>query len=248
MTVGRFMQFDILTLFPGYFSGLQEIGVIGNAIKQGLLSIDTHNPRDFTKDKHRTVDDSAYGGGPGMIMKPEPIFECLDSIKDPAPFKVLLSPQGVLWSQKLAQQLIGNANRIALICGRYEGVDERVREKAIDLDISIGNYILAGGEAAACIVIETIARLIPGVIGNTESVKKDSLSDGLLKYPQYTRPSEYRGMKVPEILLSGNHNKIKEWRRDLSILKTKKRRPDLFSCKAPSKNDSKTDSCFQETE
>ncbi len=224
------MKFEILTLFPEAFPGLLGMGIIGRALESGLFEIETHNPRDFTHDKHRSVDDYAFGGGPGMLMKPEPLCECLDAMGSPAPFRILLSPQGIPFTQDLALEIYTNHSRISLLCGRYEGVDERIRDHVTDLDLSIGNYVLAGGELAAMVVIETIARLIPGVVGDHDCVTGDSLSDGLLKCPQYTRPAEYRGWKVPEILLSGNHGRIDQWRKEQSLARTKSRRPDLFTC------------------
>jgi tRNA (guanine37-N1)-methyltransferase len=231
------IQFEILTLFPEYFHTIQTIGIIKRGVDRGLLCLHTHNPRDFTGDKHRTVDDTPYGGGAGMVMKPEPIFDCLDSLGEPRPFRILLSPQGTLWTQEMAKDLVMKHDRIALICGRYEGVDERVRMAAVDLDLSIGDYVIAGGEAAAWVVIETLARLIAGVVGDAESVTSDSLNDHLLKYPQYTRPVEYRGMRVPEVLLSGHHEKVDEWRHKKAVENTRSRRPDLFTCKRDTEND-----------
>lgn len=230
------MRFDVISVFPEVFPGVLGVGVIGQALTDGLIEIRCHNPRDFTRDKHRTVDDTPYGGGAGMVMKPEPLFECLESLGEPAPLKILLSPQGMLFNQKIARNIRAHYSRIALICGRYEGVDERVRAHMVDLDLSIGDYILSGGEIAAMVVIETIARLIPGVVGNHESVATDSLEEDLLKYPQYTRPSEYRGLKVPEVLLSGHHAMIEKWRREQAVEGTRTRRPDLFTCKEPGKN------------
>ncbi|MCD4654247.1 tRNA (guanosine(37)-N1)-methyltransferase TrmD [bacterium] len=225
------MRFDIITLFPEVFPGVLGIGVIGRALENGLLVLETHNPRDFTTDRHRTVDDAPYGGGPGMVMKPEPIFQCVESLGEPEPFKILLSPQGIPFSQKIASYLFKRHKRIVLICGRYEGVDERIREGLADMDLSIGDYVLSGGEVGAMAVIEVIARLIPGVVGDRESVETDSLEDDLLKYPQYTRPGVFRGMDVPEILLSGNHGMIEKWRKQMARERTRTRRPDLFTCK-----------------
>lgn len=225
------IRFDIITIFPEVFPGVLGVGVVGKALDNGLLELHTHNPRDFTTDRHRSVDDAPYGGGPGMVMKPAPLFECIESLGEPAPFRILLSPQGVPLTQSLARQLHAQHSRIALICGRYEGIDERVRTEMTDLDLSIGDYVLSGGETAAMAVIETLARLEPGVVGDKESVETDSLTDDLLKYPQYTRPASYRGLDVPEVLLSGNHAVIAKWRREQAIKRTQTRRPDLFTCK-----------------
>ena len=233
------MKFHILTLFPELFPGPLHAGVIGKALDNGLIKLTLHNPRDFTHDRHRSVDDLPYGGGPGMIMKPEPVFECLDNLGTPRPHTILLSPQGKLWHQKMAVDLAQNHSELAIICGRYEGVDERIREFASDIDISVGDYVLSGGEVAAMILVETISRLLPGVVGDKQSVEGDTLSENLLKYPQYTRPREYRGHEVPEILLSGHHEKIDEWRRKQAYKRTKARRPDLLGCKRSLINDMK---------
>jgi tRNA (guanine37-N1)-methyltransferase len=224
------MIFDVITIFPEIFPGVLSVGVVGQALEQGKMHIHCHNPRDFTCDRHRSVDDTPYGGGPGMLMKPEPLIACLESLVNPEPLRILLSPQGRLLNQKIAREIQGRFSRIALICGRYEGVDERVRSQ-IDLDLSIGDYVLSGGEIAAMVVIETLSRLIPGVVGNSESVDTDSLEDDLLKFPQYTRPADFRGLTVPDVLLSGNHAQIRKWRREQALLRTRTRRPDLFACK-----------------
>ena len=231
------MQFDVITIFPEVFPGPLGVGIIGKALQSGLIRLQSHNLRDFARDKHRSVDDAAYGGGPGMVMKPEPVFECLDALDPANAVRILLSPQGVRFSQALASDLVKKHQRFILICGRYEGVDERIRTHACDLDVSIGDYVLAGGELAAMVLIETMARLVPGVVGDQESVETDSLADNLLKYPQYTRPNVYRGHEVPSILLSGNHEEIRTWRRCEAIRRTKEQRPDLFTCKDPPDND-----------
>jgi len=231
------VQFSIITIFPEVFPGVLGVGVIGKAIEKGLLTIDTYNPRDYTTDKHRSVDDSPYGGGPGMVMKPEPIFQCVENLGTPEPLKILLSPQGTTFTQTIARKLYADHQRLAFICGRYEGIDERIRDELIDVDISVGDYVLSGGEVAAMAIIETIARLIPGVVGDKESVETDSLEANLLKYPQYTRPASFRGMNVPEVLLSGHHGMIAEWRRKMSLDRTRARRPDLFTCKKAGESD-----------
>ncbi|HPQ41562.1 MAG TPA: tRNA (guanosine(37)-N1)-methyltransferase TrmD [bacterium] len=230
------MRFEVITLFPEVFPGVLGVGVVGRALEKGLITLAMHNPRDFTRDRHRTVDDAPFGGGPGMVMKPEPLFECVENLGDPRPLRILLSPQGEPFTQDAARRLAAGASRIALICGRYEGVDERIRLGLADLDLSVGDYVLSGGEIAAMAVIETMARLIPGVVGDRESVDTDSLEGSLLKYPQYTRPREYRGMTVPDILLSGHHEEIESWRREQSLKRTKTRRPDLFSCNKSEEN------------
>lgn len=230
------MRFDVITIFPEVFPGVLGVGVVGKALDNGIVRLDVHNPRDFTSDRHRTVDDAPYGGGPGMVMKPEPVFECVEHLGEPRPVRILLSPQGEPFTQSLARRLVADTRRIALICGRYEGVDERIRLGLADLDVSVGDYVLSGGEIAAMAVIETIARLIPGVVGDRESVDTDSLEGDLLKFPQYTRPREYRGMTVPEILLSGHHEQIDAWRREQAEHRTRTRRPDLFPCNDSEEN------------
>lgn len=227
----RMMQFDVVTIFPELFPGPLGVGIVGKGIQTGLLSISCHNLRDFAHDRHRSVDDAPYGGGPGMLMKPDPVFECLEYLGHQDACRILLSPQGTLFTQDLASRLTQNHQRFILICGRYEGVDERIREHCCDLDLSIGNYVLAGGEIAAMVVIETISRLIPGVVGDQQSVETDSLSGNLLKFPQYTRPSDFRGFKVPSILMSGNHEEIRQWRHCEALKRTQRHRPDLFTCK-----------------
>ena len=227
------MQIDILTLFPQMFQSPFSIGILKRAIDQKLVRINIHNIRDCTHDKHHTVDDYTYGGGAGMVLKPEPIFEAVESIK--ADIKegvnmvpiILLTPQGRPFSQQIAQQLSGY-RQVILICGRYEGVDERVREHLVTDEISIGDYVLSGGELAAMVVVEAVVRLLPGVLGSEASPLDDSYATGLLEYPQYTRPAVYRGWSVPEVLLSGNHAQIANWRREQAIQRTLDRRPELL--------------------
>ena len=233
------MQFDILTIFPEIFPGVLNVGIVGKAIDAGLIKINVHDLRSYTLDRHRSVDDLPYGGGPGMIMKPEPVFRCLKNLGNPQPFTVLLSPQGQLWNQDLAKLWKLHFSRIAILCGRYEGIDERIQNFGCHFDLSIGNYVLAGGEIAAMCLIETLARLVPGVVGDQSSVDTDSLSDDLLKYPQYTRPGVYEKMVVPDILLSGNHAAIQDWRKEKSLQRTYLKRPDLFSCNTYAKSDTK---------
>jgi tRNA (guanine37-N1)-methyltransferase len=223
------MRIDVLTLFPEMFQGIFDSGIMKRATEQKLVSIGVHNIRDYTHDKHHTADDYPYGGGAGMVLKPEPIFEAVESIdkKEGTPI-ILLSPQGRLFTQMVAQELAQNS-QLVLICGHYEGVDERVREHLASDEISIGDYVLSGGELAAMVVMESVFRLVPGVLGSEESPLDDSHVGGLLEYPHYTRPPEYRGWEVPEVLLSGNHAQIKSWRREQAIRRTLEKRPELLS-------------------
>ncbi len=223
------MHIDILTLFPQMFQGPFSIGIFQRAIDQKLVSVNIHNIRDYTHDKHHTVDDYVYGGGAGMILKPEPIFEAVESIKPESgevPI-ILLTPQGRLFRQQIADEL-SKYNHLIFICGHYEGVDERVRRHLATDEISIGDYVLGGGELAAMVVVNAVVRLLPGVLGSEASSRDDSHVAGLLEYPQYTRPAAYRGWTVPEILLSGNHAQITKWRREQAILRTLERRPELM--------------------
>jgi tRNA (guanine37-N1)-methyltransferase len=229
------VRIDILTLFPQMFQSPFSTGIFQRATDQNLVEVNLHNIRDYTHDKHHVVDDYAYGGGAGMILKPEPIFEAVESVKsdigiegepDVSPV-ILLTPQGRLFSQPIAQELSRNKHLI-LICGRYEGVDERVREHLVTDEISIGDYVLGGGELAAMVVVDAVVRLLPGVLGSEASPLDESHVTGLLEYPQYTRPPVFRGWSVPEVLLSGNHAQIAKWRREQVILRTLKRRPDLL--------------------
>jgi len=222
------VQIDILTLFPEMFQGVFDAGVIKRAIGQELVGISLHNFRDQAHDKHHTVDDYPYGGGAGMVLKPEPIFETVEAIKGESDIPViLLNPAGRLFTQKVAKEFSGY-DRMIIICGRYEGVDERVGEHLATDEISIGDYVLTGGESAAAVVIDAVVRLLPGVLGSELSPLEDSHVAGLLEYPQYTRPPGYRGWTVPEILLSGNHAQIASWRREQSIRRTCERRPELL--------------------
>ncbi len=227
------MHIDILTLFPQMFQGPFSFSILKRAIDHGLVSINIQNIRDYTHDKHHTADDYAYGGGAGMILKPEPIFEAVESIKSDIKQEIgelsviLLTPQGRLFSQQIAQELSAYSHLI-FICGHYEGVDERVRERLVTDEISIGDYVLSGGELAAMVVVDAVVRLLPGVLGSEASLVDDSHVAGLLEYPQYTRPVEYRGWSVPEVLLSGNHAQIAKWRREQAIRRTQERRPELL--------------------
>ena len=221
------MRIDVVTLFPEMFAPLQH-SILGRAIEQGRLAVNLVNPRDFTSDRHRTVDDYPYGGGPGMVMKPEPIFLAVESVAQPGTHVILLSPTGRVFSQPIAAEL-ARRDHLVLICGHYEGVDERVREHLAADEISIGDYVLTGGELAAMVVIDAIARLLPGVLGHAESAGDESHSHGLLEYPQYTRPPEFRGWAVPERLLSGHHAEIARWRRRQALERTAALRPDLMT-------------------
>ena len=262
------MTFDLITIFPDFFRGPLDYGIVRRARESGLVEINVHDLRGFTKDKHRTVDDRPFGGGEGMVLKPEPIFECLEAAGVAAKENrdrgretvVLLSAQGRLFNQSLAAEL-SRLDRVVLVCGRYEGVDERVAEYLADREISVGDYILSGGELPAAIVVDAVTRLIPGALGNEASAKTESFASeaaqhklptdsegkripdstisagGLLDYPHYTRPAEFRGMKVPEALVNGDHEAIRRWRRRKAIEKTLRNRPDLLDAVELSKED-----------
>ncbi len=220
------MHFDIFTLFPGMFEGPLTESILKRARERGLLSIALHNIRDATTDKHHIVDDYPYGGGAGMVMKPEPIFAAVEPVYQGGPI-ILLSPQGRLFSQQMAQAL-AQEPRITLLCGHYEGVDERVRKHLVTDEVSIGDYVLTGGELAAMVVVDAVSRLVAGVLAD-ESPQEESHSSGLLEYPHYTRPPEFRGWRIPDVLLSGHHEQIARWRRKESLRLTRERRPDLFA-------------------
>lgn len=225
------MRIDIMTIFPQMFDSLFNYSIVGRARERGLLDVRLHDIRTYTHDKHHIVDDYPFGGGPGMVLKSEPIFEAVEAVTKESGVAIsptiLLSPQGRLFNQKIAQELAGYEHFI-LICGRYEGVDERVADHLASDEISVGDYVLSGGEVASMVVVDCVVRLLPGAVGSEESVAGDSHMDGLLEYPQYTRPAEYRNWIVPAVLLSGNHNQIARWRRQQSLLRTAKRRPDLL--------------------
>jgi tRNA (guanine37-N1)-methyltransferase len=227
------MRFDIITIFPEIFRGVFEFGIIRRAVEAGLIEIKVHDLRDYTHDRHRQVDDRPFGGGAGMVMKPEPLFRAVEAITHGSAgvSTVLLSPQGRLFDQRVAEEFAAN-ERMVLICGRYEGVDERVAEHVATDEVSIGDYVLSGGEIPAMVVLDGVTRLIPGALGCDQSAERESFSAGLLDYPHYTRPAEYRGMKVPDVLSSGNHAQIERWRRRRSIKKTLRRRPDLIEGRA----------------
>ena len=221
------MRIDIVTLFPDVFFGPFAESIIGRAIKDKIVSIGTVNPRDFTEDTHRTVDDTPYGGGPGMLMMADPLFRAIESCKKEGSCVILTSPRGEVFNQKAARELVREKHLI-IVCGHYEGIDERVRDTLIDREISIGDYVLTSGNIPAMVIVDSVVRLLPGVLGDDSSSEEESFSDNLLEYPQYTRPVEYRGMEVPDVLLSGNHKLIKEWRKKQSIKITKEKRPDLY--------------------
>ena len=231
------MQIDIMTLFPEMFEGPFQASIIKRALEAGLVSIDVHNIRDWAPGKHRQCDDSPYGGGGGMIMKPEPLFNAVEAVlgvevdtaspvAPPCPI-VLMTPQGRPLTQAKARELAGH-ERLVLVCGRYEGIDERVREHLITDQISIGDYVLSGGELAAMVVVDGVTRLLPGALGDPEATQQDSFSSGLLEYPHYTRPATFRGWEVPKALLTGHHAKLTRWRRQASLYRTWTRRPDLL--------------------
>ncbi len=221
------MKIDILTLFPEIFPGPLGESIIGRAADQNLIQINAVDLRQYTHDLRGTVDDKPYGGGPGMLMKVEPLFEAVEALKKPETVVIYTSPRGKVFDQAMAREL-SKENHLLIVAGHYEGVDERFVETLVDREISIGDYVLTSGNLAAMVITDAVARLLPGVLGCDESSKDESHSEGLLEYPQYTRPAEFRGMKVPEILLSGDHGKIKAWRQSESERLTKERRPDLW--------------------
>lgn len=238
------MRFEVFTLLPEVFPPYLESSILKRAIQRGLVEVNIHNIRDYTHDKHHVTDDTPYGGGGGMVMKPEPIFEAVETVLGLAPQPslpetfspheqafdipiILLTPQGRVFNQRIAEEISTN-ERIALLCGRYEGVDERVREHLVTDEISIGDYVLTGGELPAMILIDAVARLLPGALGDPTGAQDDSHSMGLLEYPHYTKPADFRGWKVPEILLSGDHAKIEKWRREQALVRTFNQRPDML--------------------
>jgi len=222
--------FDIVTIFPAMIEQPLAAGILGRAVASGLLDVKVRDLRDFTTDRHRVVDDVPYGGGPGMVLKPDPIFRALDAIEAErgAPLTVVLtSPQGRRFTQGEAQRLIG-LQHLVLLCGRYEGFDDRVRERVSD-EVSIGDYVLTGGELPALVILDAVARFVPGVVGDEQSVVEDSFSRGLLDFPQFTRPAEIGDLRVPDVLLSGNHAEIRRWRKRAALVRTLERRPDLLT-------------------
>jgi tRNA (guanine37-N1)-methyltransferase len=221
------VKIDVLTLFPAMFAGPLDESIVKRARDAGLLDLKIHNLRDWTHDRHKTVDDRPFGGGPGMLLKPEPLFEAIEGLKREKTRVVLLSPSGRQFNQAIAHEL-ANKEDLLLVTGHYEGFDERVREKLADDELSIGDYVLTNGALPAMVVIDAVVRLLPGALGDDESSHDESFSQGLLEYPQYTRPAEFRGMKVPDVLVSGNHAEIEKWRREQAKARTKMRRPDLL--------------------
>ncbi len=240
------MKFDVFTLLPEVFIPYLDSSILKRASERGLINVNVVNIRDHTHDKHHVTDDTPYGGGGGMVMKPEPVFEAVESVMGQNPVQttgglvpiILLTPQGRVFTQRVAEEL-SQHERIALICGRYEGVDERIREHLVTDEISIGDYVLTGGELPALILIDAVSRLIPGVLGDPTGAEDDSHSMGLLEYPHYTKPAEFRGWKVPEVLQSGNHAKIDQWRREQSLLRTFNKRPDMLEKAKLTKEDIK---------
>ena len=221
------MKIDVLTLFPGMFPGPLDESIIKRACESGRLRLGIHDLRDYTHDRHRTVDDRPFGGGPGMLMKPEPLFEAVEALRGEKTRVILTSPAGRLFRQEIARELAAEEH-LLLVCGSYEGFDERVRERLAHDEISIGDYVLTNGALPAMVIIDAVTRLLPGVLGDDESSADESFSDRLLEYPQYTRPAEFRGMSVPEVLLSGDHAAIEQWRREQARERTAQRRPDLL--------------------
>lgn len=221
------MKFTTLTLFPEFIESIKGYSIIRRAIENGLISVESINIRDFAINKHGQVDDYPYGGGQGMVMMVEPVYKAIESVKSENSHVVFLSPQGKVLNQELIKDL-SKKEHIVLLCGHYEGIDERIIENYIDEEISIGDYVLTGGEIPAMVLIDSVSRMIDGVLASSEAYEDESHMDGLLEYPQYTRPQEFMGLKVPDVLLSGNHQEIEKYRREMSILQTKKKRPDLF--------------------
>ncbi|MDP6115685.1 MAG: tRNA (guanosine(37)-N1)-methyltransferase TrmD [Planctomycetota bacterium] len=224
------MIVDVLTLFPGMFEGVLSESILKIAREKGAIEVRLHNIRDYTENKHRKVDDKPYGGGPGMLMTPQPVVDTVEAVRgdDEEAELIFLSPQGVRFNQKVAGELAG-MKRLILVCGRYEGFDERILLALKPREISVGDYVLTGGEIPAMAVIDAVARLLPGVLGDPDSVSNDSFQDDLLDFPQYTRPPEYRGLKVPDVLLSGNHQEISRWRSEQAIKRTRQKRADLLN-------------------
>jgi tRNA (guanine37-N1)-methyltransferase len=221
------VRIDVLTIFPSFFEGPLRESLLGKAIDAGVLDVRVHDLRDFTTDRHRQVDDEPYGGGPGMVMKAEPVFRAVESLGEGSKRVILLSPAGRRLDQALARELAAKP-WLVLVCGRYEGIDERVVEGVPAEEVSIGDYVLSGGELPALVVLEAVSRLVPGVVGKEESLRRESFEDGTLDHPHYTRPADFRGMRVPDVLLSGDHARIDAWRRRAAEEKTRRNRPDLL--------------------
>ncbi|MFC1452917.1 tRNA (guanosine(37)-N1)-methyltransferase TrmD [Verrucomicrobiota bacterium] len=224
--MGAPLAIDVITIFPGMLAGFLEESIMGRAAAGGYVRFRTIDLREFTSDAHRTTDDRPYGGGPGMVMKPEPLFKAVESVRTPTSRVILMTPQGRRFDHARAIEL-AQCGHLVFVCGHYEGVDERVRQALATDEISIGDYVLTNGVLAASVVIDAVVRLVPGVLGADDATNEESFSSGRLEYPQYTRPAEFRGMKVPEILLSGHHGEVARWRREQSLARTKERRPDL---------------------
>ena len=221
------MRIDILTLFPNSFAALKE-SIIGRAVEKGIIKLNIVDIREFSLDKHKKCDDYTFGGGEGLLMTPQPLFDCIESVLTPEAYVIYMSPKGEQFSQRVAEKLTQKEHLI-LICGHYEGIDQRVIDTYVDQEISIGDYILTGGELASMVVVDAVSRLLPEVLGNSQSAKVETFGEeGLLEFPQYTRPADFRGQKVPEVLLSGNHAEIAKWRKEQSEVLTKARRPDLL--------------------
>jgi tRNA (guanine37-N1)-methyltransferase len=221
------VRIDILTLFPRMFEGPFGESIVARAAAAGIVEIGIHNLRDWTHDRHRTVDDKPFGGGAGMVLKPGPLFAAIEALRREDGLTILLTPQGEVFDQRLATELATRPS-LLLVCGHYEGIDERVREHAVDREISIGDYVLSGGEIPAMVVADAVVRLLPGALGSDESAQDESHAAGLLEYPHYTRPAEFRGWRVPDVLLSGHHAAIAQWRREQALARTQARRPDLW--------------------
>ena len=230
------MKIDVLTLFPEMFAGPLDVSIVQRARKNGLLNLRVHNLRDWTHDRHKTVDDRPFGGSAGMVLKPEPLFEAVESLGNEQTKVILLTPAGRPFSQAIAREMAQDEH-LLFICGSYEGVDERVREALVDDELSIGDYVLTNGGLPAMVIIDAVTRLLPGALGDDESAKDESFSHGLLEYPHYTRPAEFRGMKVPDVLLSGHHAEIDKWRAEQAHLRTAQQRPDLLNDKNSGSSD-----------
>ena len=230
------MKIDVLTLFPEMFAGPLDVSIVQRARKTGLLNLRVHNLRDWTHDRHKTVDDRPFGGSAGMVLKPEPLFEAVESLAGDQTKVILLTPAGRPFSQAIAREL-AQVEHLLFICGSYEGVDERVREALVDDELSIGDYVLTNGGLPAMVIIDAVTRLLPGALGDDESAQDESFSHGLLEYPHYTRPAEFRGMKVPDVLLSGHHAEIEKWRAEQARLRTARQRPDLLNDKNSGSSD-----------
>ena len=224
------MKIDILTLFPNSFTPLTE-SIIGRAQKNDKIEINVVDIREFSLDKHKKCDDYTFGGGEGLLMTPQPLFDCIESVLDDDAYVIYLSPKGEKLNQTVVESLSTNYKHLILICGHYEGIDQRVIDTFVDMELSIGDYVLTGGELPAMVLVDAVARLLPEVLGNEQSFKNETFKDNLLEFPQYTRPSEFRGLKVPEVLLSGNHQEVEKWRKEQSQKLTKQRRPDLLNKK-----------------